>query len=237
LRKSLFWIFILIAFLVSLTVRSGSTASPKPFVCVDPKMSWGLAGTTLTINVNVTNVDAAQALYSYDINLTFNPSILHCAGVAEGPFLKKAGDTWWYEPDIRNDKGYVLFGASLYWMMPPPPPGASGNGTLGTITFNVLKDGKSHLNFSMTALNTLVNEGGTWVSQPIAQDPPQNGVFTIPGDVNGNGTVDVSDLFSLSKAYGSTSSSANWNPNCDFNRDRKVDVSDLRDLSKNYGKS
>jgi len=55
------------------------------------------------------------------------------------------------------------------------------------------------------------------------------------GDVNGDGNVDASDLFDLSKAYGSKLGDPNWNLDCDFNRNNKVDASDLIDLSKNYG--
>jgi len=55
----------------------------------------------------------------------------------------------------------------------------------------------------------------------------------IPGDVNGDGGVDVSDLFDFSKTYGSTGQY----PNCDFNADNKVDVEDLYIFSKNYGKT
>ena len=59
----------------------------------------------------------------------------------------------------------------------------------------------------------------------------------IPGDANGDGVVDASDLFDLSKAYGSDQSKPNWNPDCDFNRNNKVDAPDLFDLNKNYGKT
>jgi len=58
-----------------------------------------------------------------------------------------------------------------------------------------------------------------------------------PGDVNGDGTVDASDLVDLSEAYGFKPVDDNWNYLCDFNLDGKVDASDLFDLSKNYGKT
>ena len=58
-----------------------------------------------------------------------------------------------------------------------------------------------------------------------------------PCDVDGDGDVDVSDLFDLSKAYGCKLGDDNWNPNCDFNDDEKIDDSDLSDLNKNYGKT
>ncbi len=60
--------------------------------------------------------------------------------------------------------------------------------------------------------------------------------WRIPGDVDGDGNIDVSDLSTLNEAYGSESSNPNWNLECDFNRDSKVDASDLFDLGKNYGR-
>ncbi len=59
----------------------------------------------------------------------------------------------------------------------------------------------------------------------------------ILGDVDGDGVVGASDLFALSKSYGSKPGNPNWNPNCDFNGDNKVDASDFLDLNRNYGKT
>jgi subtilisin family serine protease len=70
-----------------------------------------------------------------------------------------------------------------------------------------------------------------------------SGTFTLKstakilGDANGDGSVNITDLSLLELAYGSTSTSANWNLACDFNRDNKIDVTDLFILGKNYGKS
>jgi hypothetical protein len=58
-----------------------------------------------------------------------------------------------------------------------------------------------------------------------------------PGDVNSDGIVNAADLTDVSNAYGSMSTLANWNPECDFNKDNTVDVSDLATLSRNYGKT
>jgi len=59
----------------------------------------------------------------------------------------------------------------------------------------------------------------------------------ISGDVDGDGVVDASDLFALTKAYGSELGDPNWNPDCDFNGDDEVNTADLVDLNKNYGKT
>jgi len=58
---------------------------------------------------------------------------------------------------------------------------------------------------------------------------------TIPCDANGDGIVDVLDLFNLGRAYASTPYVDNWNPNCDFNENKNIDDPDLTDLSSHYG--
>ena len=56
-------------------------------------------------------------------------------------------------------------------------------------------------------------------------------VLTIqPGDSNGDGRVDVSDLSTLLHFYKGA------NRNCDFNHDGKIDVADLSILLSNYGR-
>jgi hypothetical protein len=60
------------------------------------------------------------------------------------------------------------------------------------------------------------------------------GVY-VPGDVNRDSHVDVSDLLYLVYAFGSATGDANYDPRCDFNNDGSVDVSDLLDLVYNFG--
>jgi len=59
----------------------------------------------------------------------------------------------------------------------------------------------------------------------------------IPGDENGDGTVDDSDLAALVNAYGSIPDTPNWNPDGDFNTDNIISVLDLVALSRNYGRT
>jgi len=73
-------------------------------------------------------------------------------------------------------------------------------------------------------------------------DTLANGVVmvTIPGDINGDKTVDDLDLYYLSKAFLSTGGpppSSNWDITCDINSDNYVDDLDLYWLSINFLKS
>jgi hypothetical protein len=59
----------------------------------------------------------------------------------------------------------------------------------------------------------------------------------IPGDINGDGTVDVYDAILLAAAYGSTPGSSNWNPSADINGDGIVDIYDAIILAAHYGQT
>ena len=56
----------------------------------------------------------------------------------------------------------------------------------------------------------------------------------IPGDINGDGTVDIYDAILLSGAFGSSPGSPRWNPNADINGDSTVDIYDAIILSGHF---
>jgi hypothetical protein len=59
----------------------------------------------------------------------------------------------------------------------------------------------------------------------------------IPGDVNGDGKVNLLDLCIITKALGSTPGTRKWNPYCDLNNNGKVDLKDLCIAIRNFGKT
>jgi hypothetical protein len=62
-------------------------------------------------------------------------------------------------------------------------------------------------------------------------------VVTIPGDIDGNFKVNLSDLVLLAQAYGSKPDEPKWNPNVDIDSNGIVGLSDLVVLASNYGKT
>jgi PKD repeat protein len=56
-----------------------------------------------------------------------------------------------------------------------------------------------------------------------------------PWDVNGDGKVDMVDLWLVQKAYGTREGQPGWDPRYDVNRDGKVDMIDLWIVQKHYG--
>jgi hypothetical protein len=65
-------------------------------------------------------------------------------------------------------------------------------------------------------------------------------MLTIPGDINGDKTVDRFDFSLFAQAYGSSAGpppSGNWNRNADINNDDTVDRFDFSIFAQNYGKT
>jgi len=59
----------------------------------------------------------------------------------------------------------------------------------------------------------------------------------IPGDINGDGTVDIYDAIILSGAFNSIPSNSNWSPNADINGDGTIDIYDAILLSGSFNQS
>jgi parallel beta-helix repeat protein len=56
----------------------------------------------------------------------------------------------------------------------------------------------------------------------------------IPGDINGDGTVDIADAIILSGAFLTQRGESGWNPNSDINGDGTVDIADAIIFSGNF---
>lgn len=57
----------------------------------------------------------------------------------------------------------------------------------------------------------------------------------MPGDINGDGVVDIYDALLASTAFGSSPGDPNWNPAADMNGDGTVDIYDMIILSSHFG--
>jgi len=174
-----------------------------------------------------------KAIYLYD-------------GVVNGDLITKVKhpDAMFDAGTFNNTLGRLKLTVAWFYYEAKPVPITSGPGTLANVTFTVVGYGTSNITIGDETKLIGWTEGGMGDMYDIidAKYEPehiQHGFFSnkILGDVDGDRTVDASDLFDLSKAYGSELGDPNWTPDCDFNKDNKVDASDLFDLSKNYGRS
>jgi len=59
----------------------------------------------------------------------------------------------------------------------------------------------------------------------------------IPGDINDNGIVNIIDLATIGKAYGTEEGDALYNPDADINYDHRINIDDISIAGSNYGKT
>jgi hypothetical protein len=59
----------------------------------------------------------------------------------------------------------------------------------------------------------------------------------MPGDLNMDGKVDITDISIASRAFGSYPSHSRWNPIADENEDNKIDIADIALTCRNFGKT
>lgn len=60
-------------------------------------------------------------------------------------------------------------------------------------------------------------------------------VFALTGDVNGDGKVDMVDLYIVSTAFGTKPGDARWKSAADVNQDGRIDMIDMFTVAKNFG--
>jgi hypothetical protein len=75
-----------------------------------------------------------------------------------------------------------------------------------------------------------INKGDNFLSMGIVRISP-------PGDVTGDGTVDIFDASALAISFDSIIGSPLYNPYADFNHDGHVDIVDASVLAFNFGKT
>jgi len=59
----------------------------------------------------------------------------------------------------------------------------------------------------------------------------------LRGDLNGDGKVNITDIYIAAKAFGSVSGHPRWNPKADMNKDNLVNIIDLFLIVMNLGKT
>ena len=127
---------------------------PRPKVFVDPESIVNpdlISGKNFTINVKVFN---ATDLNSFEFKLNYDTALLD-VDVTEGGFLNSSGLTN-FTLNINETLGFVLVNVTLL----DPLAGATGDGTLAKVSFNVTAIGECLLDLCET---NLVDSAGTLI--------------------------------------------------------------------------
>jgi len=153
------------------------TTDPSTTVSVSPATTTALVGQTITVNITVSTV---SNLVGWMAGITFNPNVLTCLSVQEGPFLSQEGTTVWIAGTINNTTGTLgVLGCALCGSST-----VNGGGTLATARFWCSNTGSSELNLTSEGL-----ANSTLQVIPSAISNSQVTVSPAPTITSAGGTV------------------------------------------------
>ena len=184
-------------------IKAESSSETK--VYVDPPSivdSTLTLGSSLTVDVMVSDVDDENGCYRWQVYMSWNPDVLKFGSVAEGDFLKD-------QPEgtvgfSRIEESWVI----LCWSTMGNCPGVKGSGTLATIEFLVAGIGESIIviDHSMTRLLGIIEYPrpppppapqvfNTFIEIPCIKE---NGYFSNLGAVVVSSSIDINpDILNL----------------------------------------
>jgi hypothetical protein len=224
-----------------------SPANGATNVATNVTLSWTGAGSGITfdvyldtVNPPVAKVSTAQSAGTYGPTALARATTYYWKIVAINAGGQTAGSVWSFttipnappapgSPNPADSATNVAISATLTWS-------GAGSG----ITFDVYLDtvnppvakvatGQSAATFTSTKLEATtyywkivaINAGGQTAG------PVWSFLTYIPGDVNGDGHVDVIDLLYFVDAFGSVAGDPTYDPAADFDHNDSIDVIDL----------
>jgi len=139
-KETLLYIALILTLLNTFPIRHA--VASDTVIQVSPKIK--AAQLDKSFNMTIDIVDAT-AVYSWALNLTWDPTVLTVTDVYEGDFLRRVGEvyTTQFHAYIFNDKGYTLM--VCFFLGAPRSASAYGEGTLATVTFHVETEGNTAL--------------------------------------------------------------------------------------------
>ena len=162
-------------------------------------------GEQLTLNLNIT---AGETVAGYQFTLQFDPTALRYVESSNGDYLPTSA--FFVQPVVK--RGSVEIAATAL------TDDSNGDGTLATITFEILRIKASTLTLSDMLLAN--SQGNTFLPQAEAGEitEPEK----IKGDVTGDGVVNIQDLVLVASSFGQTGEN-----DADVNADGVVNITDL----------
>ena len=139
--------FVLLSLIGTVYIKGaseGTTNQNVAAIFIYPKTSEGNVGENFIIEVKVSDV---IDLYGYEFHLRWNPTLLDCVEVSEGPFLKSGGSTF-FTYKINSTEGCMVVDCTLLGDI----QGVDGSGTLTTIKFYIKRTGECLLDLYDTIL-------------------------------------------------------------------------------------
>lgn len=175
-----------------------------------------MGGMTFTVDiyaVNVTNLD------TWSFELAYDTAALRVGAVTEGPFLASEGGTTLFIPDTFTP-GVAKAGNTISGSSAAQSP--DGTGVIASIGFTARRDSGS------TTLD--LRRADFWDHNNVAIVPTRRSgsvTFSLRGDFNADGKVDIADLRLFRAAWGSSDGDGGYEARFDLDGDGEIGYGDF----------
>ncbi|HVP17224.1 MAG TPA: cohesin domain-containing protein [candidate division Zixibacteria bacterium] len=204
----------------------------------NPAVQAKLINSNISVDIFVSNPFAGN-FWGWNVGVSWDPTVLQLETVSEGTYLNPTpgaggSPTLFITGHVDNQKGTIQQGISDIYLSNITT--AATTGVLATITFQVIKLANGSTINLAAGIPTLTDNHSNSISCTLINATViAHGAASIPGDLNGDGKVDLKDLVIFARAYGSKPGDSNWNPVADILGHGKVDLADLVTLAQHYG--
>ena len=199
-----------------IAVKSSPTISDSTLVQIQPaSVASPAVGEQITFNLSIVG---GEAVAGYQATVLFDTTALRYVSGANGDYLPAGA--FFVEPKVEGNL-IKLNAASLAGT-------SNGDGTLATLTFEVIAAKASTLTLSNVLLSNSTGE----TFAPRVESAEITESTGLKGDVNSDGTVNIADLVLVASNLGKTGQNA-----ADVNGDGTVNIADLVLVAGGLGNS
>jgi hypothetical protein len=212
-----------------------TTGNTKYWCTFQEYEAWATNPTdSFSVRINISDV---TQMVLWQVNMSYNPSVLEVVTVGEGPFLKSVTPPPPYPPPGTNF--VISYGENsvqaVCVLKNYNYGGANGSGVLATFHFRAIGQGNSILNISAPATYLMTWDGVTLVDIPC--DKSDSFFQYLIGDANNDGAVNVFDILAVKSRWGRTPDSPDWIREYDVNNDGAMNVFDILTVKAHWGES
>ncbi len=196
-------------------------------VYVDPSTITAVAGEIFNVSIYSSG---ALDLYAWQMNMTWDPSILSYVSLTKGDEPPPVTQAWYAG---NNGTGQLVYGG----VCDDPTLLVSSPVKLFTVTFNGTKGGTSPIRLVNVELFGISDHGNGWPpNTPVYQGIPEFTSYAVWPDINHDGVISIYDPLLFINHFFSFPGSPHYSASCDFNADGCVDTFDLAILTTDFGK-
>jgi len=170
---------IIVAIAIAVLVYSKSASAVSAASLQFDKSTYSAAvGSTITVGVVIN--PGTDAVSSSDVHITYDPAILQPITVTPGTYF----------PSVTNS--LASGNVSIYGTVNDAASSKTGDGTIATVTFNVLSNGSTTLKYfcdtSSAVTSSVIKYDPSNINAPNVIVCSQNGTATVTGGSGSSGS-------------------------------------------------